>query len=38
ISGYHTLFMILFAVSIIGVFVSLGIKSDETARIEKNSA
>lgn len=38
ISGYHTLFMILFAVSIIGVFVSLGIKCDETARIEKNSA
>lgn len=35
ISGYRTLFMILFAVSIIGVFVSLGIKSDETARMEK---
>ncbi|ADP34015.1 MFS transporter [Bacillus atrophaeus] len=38
ISGFHILFIILIGVSVIGIFVSLGIKPAETASVQKNSA
>ncbi|AVB09220.1 MULTISPECIES: MFS transporter [Bacillus] len=36
ISGFHILFMILIGVSVIGLFVSLGIKSGETVQTKKS--
>lgn len=37
ISGFHILFIILIGVSVIGIFVSLGIKPAETASVQKFS-